>query len=35
MKETIKASIGGYAFTLDADAYEILKSYLDNLKFLF
>ncbi len=35
MKETIKASIGGYAFTLDADAYEILKSYLDNLKFHF
>ncbi len=35
MKETIKASIGGYAFTLDADAYEILKSYLNNLKFYF
>ena len=35
MKETIKASIGGYAFTLDADAYEILKSYLDNLKIHF
>lgn len=35
MKETIKASIGGYAFTLDADAYEILKSYLDNLKLHF
>lgn len=35
MKETIKASIGGYAFTLDADAYKILKSYLDNLKLHF
>lgn len=35
MKETIKASIGGYAFTLDADAYEVLKSYLDNLKLHF
>ncbi|MDU1905573.1 MAG: PspC domain-containing protein [Dysgonomonas sp.] len=35
MKETIKASIGGYAFTLDIDAYELLNTYLDNLKAYF
>lgn len=32
MKETIKASIGGYAFTLDKDAYNTLKIYLDNIR---
>lgn len=32
MKETIKVSIGGYAFTLDVDAHDVLKGYLDNLK---
>lgn len=32
MKETIKVSIGGYAFTLDIDAYELLQSYLNSLK---
>lgn len=32
MKETIKASIGGYVFTLDKDAYETLRIYLDNIK---
>lgn len=32
MKETIKASIGAYAFTLDVDAYEALNNYLDDLK---
>lgn len=32
MKETVKAGIGGYAFTLDADAYDLLRLYLDNLK---
>lgn len=31
MKETTKASIGGYAFTLDTDAYELLNEYLINL----
>lgn len=35
MKETVKASIGGYAFTIDADAYEVLNAYLDNLKAYF
>lgn len=32
MKETIKASIGGYVFTLDKDAYSTLATYLDNIK---
>lgn len=32
MKETIKVSIGGYAFTLDMDAYELLQEYLESLK---
>ncbi|SHF79428.1 PspC domain-containing protein [Dysgonomonas macrotermitis] len=32
MKETTKVSIGGYAFTLDVDAYEELQAYLENLK---
>lgn len=32
MKETIKASIGGYVFTLDKDAYDTLRTYLDNIK---
>lgn len=35
MKETIKASIGGYVFTLDTDAYEILNAYLNNLRVYF
>lgn len=35
MKETIKVGIGGYAFTCDADAYEILDNYLNNLKSYF
>ncbi len=32
MKEVKKCSISGVAFTLDADAYEALESYLDSLK---
>jgi phage shock protein PspC (stress-responsive transcriptional regulator) len=32
MKPTYKASIGGYAFTLEEDAYQQLESYLDLLK---
>lgn len=32
MKPTLKASIGGYAFTLEEDAYQQLDSYLDLLK---
>lgn len=32
MKEVIKCSISGVAFTMDADAYETLKEYLDTLK---
>jgi len=35
MKETVKAGIGGYAFTLDKDAYETLESYLNNLRIHF
>ena len=35
MKETIKVSIGGYAFTLDRDAYEVLNVYLDKIKLHF
>lgn len=35
MKETVKASIGGYAFILDVDAYQVLNSYLENLKVYF
>lgn len=32
MKETVKAGIGGYAFTCDVDAYALLDRYLNNLK---
>ena len=32
MKEVKKCSISGVAFTLDADAYEALESYLESLK---
>lgn len=32
MKEAIKCSISGVAFTMDADAFETLKEYLDTLK---
>jgi|GEM_PF-965145 len=35
MKETVKVGIGGYAFTCDIDAYEILDKYLNNLKSYF
>lgn len=32
MKETIQANIGSVAFTLDRDAYDTLKAYLDDLR---
>lgn len=32
MKEVTKCSISGVAFTLDNDAYEVLKEYLDSLR---
>lgn len=32
MKETIQANIGSVAFTLDRDAYDALKTYLDDLR---
>lgn len=32
MKETINANIGGRAFVMDYDAYNQLKSYLDNVE---
>lgn len=32
MKPTIKVSIGGFAFNLEEDAYNLLKDYLDSLK---
>lgn len=32
MKETIQANIGSVAFTLDRDAYETLKNYLDAVR---
>ncbi len=32
MKETIQANIGTVAFTLDRDAYEALKNYLDDVR---
>lgn len=31
MKEVIKCSIAGVAFTLDTDAYDTLRRYLDTL----
>lgn len=31
MKETINVSIGNRAFTIDIDAYELLKNYLDQV----
>lgn len=32
MKEVVKVSIGGYAFTLDVEAYEAANTYLDELQ---
>lgn len=32
MKETTKVSIGGFAFDIDTDAYEVLDTYLNSLK---
>ncbi len=32
MKETINANIGSVAFSLDRDAYQMLKSYLDDIR---
>ena len=32
MKEVKKCSISGVAFTMDADAYEALETYLESLK---
>lgn len=32
MKETIQANIGTVAFTLDRDAYDTLKNYLDDIR---
>lgn len=32
MKETLNANIGSMAFTIDDDAYRILKSYLDDIR---
>ena len=32
MKETIQANIGSVAFTLDRDAYDMLKNYLDDVR---
>lgn len=32
MKETIQANIGSVAFTLDRDAYDLLKNYLDDIR---
>lgn len=32
MKETIHANIGSVAFSLDRDAYQLLKSYLDDIR---
>lgn len=32
MKETIQANIGSVAFTLDRDAYDTLKEYLDAVR---
>ena len=32
MKKSIKISLGGIAFNIEDDAYELLKSYLESLK---
>lgn len=32
MKKTISINIGGYAFIIDEDAFQLLKSYLDKLE---
>ena len=32
MTEVVKVSIGGYAFTLEKEAYAIVKQYLDELE---
>ena len=31
MKTTIKINLGGQIFTLDEDAYQVLKDYLDSI----
>ena len=35
MKKTIKINLSGMAFTLDEDAYQLLKSYLDQISSYF
>jgi hypothetical protein len=32
MKKVVKVSIGNLAFTIDEDGYELLKSYLGELR---
>lgn len=32
MKETLKVSIGGFAFNIDVDAYTVLETYMESLK---
>lgn len=32
MKETVNANIGSVAFTIDRDAYRVLKSYLEDIR---
>ena len=32
MKETVNVNIGSQAFTLDEDAYRVLRSYLDDIR---
>ena len=34
MKKTININLGGYPFTIDDDAYEHLKEYLDTTRVL-
>lgn len=32
MKEVVKVSISGIAFSFDAEAYQVMKDYLDKLE---
>ena len=35
MKKTININLGGYPFTIDEDAYNLLKDYLDTIRYAF
>ena len=35
MKKTLNINLAGYPFTIDEDAYNLLKDYLDTIRYAF